>query len=222
MSVTLQGGGQPPRHAHADAHADPDRRRPTDPDPTAPPPNDIQAPSAPGGLTGDPTTTTVALTWEPANDDTGVVGYRVTRNGNLVASPGNVTWKDTARRPETTYTYTVAALDGVGNVSEETTITVVTLPDTAAPTKARDFRKVHRSGARVTFDWDPSTDNVGVVRYLVFRVGRSSPVKTTDRVEDPLPDGARRALLRPGDRRRGQPQRAVGEGPRAALTRHRG
>jgi hypothetical protein len=180
VNVTLGGGGQQPAPTPTptpDPTAQPD---PTDePDPTAPPPNDVQAPSAPGALAGEPTTTTVALTWEPASDDNGVVGYRVTRNGNLVASPGDVTWKDTGRRPETTYTYTVAALDGVGNVSDETTIIVVTLPDIAAPTRPRDFRKVGRSGARVTFDWGPSTDNVGVVRYALYRVGRSSPVKTT-------------------------------------------
>jgi hypothetical protein len=183
-TVTVQGGGQQPvptpTPAPTASPAPTPSPDPTDePDPTDPPPNDIQAPTAPGGLSGEPTTTTVSLAWEPASDDTGVVGYRVTRNGNLVASPGDVTWKDTARRPDTTYTYTVAALDGVGNVSEEATLTVVTLPDTAAPTRPTDFHKVARRGARVTFDWAPATDNVGIRRYAIYRVGRSSPVETT-------------------------------------------
>jgi hypothetical protein len=151
------------------------------PNPTPTPgPTSTPGPTAtPDGLSGNPTTTTVALAWDAATDDTGVVGYRVTRNGSLVASPSGVTWKDTARRPETSYTYTVAALDGVGNVSEESTITVVTLADTAAPSRPRHLHRVSRHGKRVTFDWSPSTDNVGVVRYAVYRVGRQSPVKRT-------------------------------------------
>ena len=35
------------------------------------------------------------------------------------------------------------------------------------------------SGAYVTFDWSPSTDNVRVVRYSVYRVGRAAPVAVT-------------------------------------------
>jgi hypothetical protein len=130
-------------------------------------------------VTGEPTTTTVALTWTPATDDTGVVGYRVTRNGTLVASPTDVTWKDTARAPETTYLYSVSALDGVGHVSQATSIEVTTLPDTTAPSKPANFHKVRRSGAYVKFNWAPSTDDVGVVRYKVYRVGRSRPVAST-------------------------------------------
>jgi hypothetical protein len=152
------------------------------PAPTADPGStgsDAQAPTPPEVVTGEPTTTTVALTWTPATDDTGVVGYRVTRNGSLVASPTDLTWKDTARAPQTAYVYSVAALDGVGNVSEATTIVVTTLPDTTGPTKPANFHKVRRSGAYVKFDWDPSTDDVGVVRYSIYRTGRARPVAST-------------------------------------------
>jgi hypothetical protein len=152
------------------------------PEPTASPGSsgsDAQAPTPPDLVTGEPTTTSVALTWTPATDDTGVVGYRVIRNGSLVASPTNVTWKDTARAPETTYHYSVAALDGVGNVSEATSIVVTTLPDTTGPTKPKNFHKVRRSGAYVKFNWAPSTDDVGVVRYYVYRTGRAKPVAST-------------------------------------------
>ena len=93
-----------------------------------------------------PTTTTVSLSWGPSTDDTGVVGYRVTRNGTLVASPAGLGWKDTARKPKTAYTYTVAALDGVGNVSSSASITVTTLADTQRPTRPPRFHKVSRSG----------------------------------------------------------------------------
>ncbi len=146
------------------------------PDPTQPAARDAQAPTAPERVTGTPTTTTVALSWTAATDDTGVVAYRVTRNGTLVATASTLAWKDTARRPRTTYTYTVAALDGVGNVGSEATVTVRTLPDTARPSTPKGFHKIARHGRYVTFDWSPSTDNVKVTKYYVYRVGRSAPV----------------------------------------------
>ena len=33
----------------------------------------------------------------------------------------------------------------------------------------------------MTFDWRASSDNVRVVKYLVFRVGRKTPVASTTR-----------------------------------------
>jgi chitodextrinase len=146
------------------------------PDPTSPPPPDTAAPTAPEQVIGVPTATTVSLSWAPATDDTGVVGYRVTRNGTLVATASDLTWKDTARAPKTVYLYTVAALDGVGNVSSEATVTVRTLADTIRPSIPKSFHRIAKSGGYVTFDWAPSTDNVKVAKYYVYRVGRSKPV----------------------------------------------
>ncbi|HYO42814.1 MAG TPA: hypothetical protein VES19_06395 [Candidatus Limnocylindrales bacterium] len=146
------------------------------PDPTVPPLNDAAAPTAPDQVTGEPTTTTVSLAWTPGSDDTGVVGYRVTRNGTLVASPTGQTWKDTARVPNTTYVYAVVALDGVGNTSSEASIAVRTLADTIRPTVPGRFRRIARAGAYVTFDWTASTDNVKVAKYAIYKVGRSTPI----------------------------------------------
>jgi chitodextrinase len=175
------------------------------PDPTQPPSSDTQAPTAPDAVTGSATTTTVSLAWDAATDDTGVVGYRVTRNGTLVASPTGLSWKDTARQPLTTYRYTVAALDGVGNVSSSASVTLATLADSAPPSRPANFHKVRRSGGYVTFDWSPSVDNVGVVKYHVYRVGRSRhvAVSTVSRIRIWTRHGARyyvRAIDKAGNR----------------------
>ncbi len=108
-----------------------------------------------------------------------MVGYRVTRNGTLVATASNVTWKDTARAPKTSYLYSVAALDDVGNVSSAAHDHGHHAADTTAPSKPANFHKVRRRGAYVKFNWAPSTDDVGVVRYMVFRTGRAKPVART-------------------------------------------
>ncbi|MFL6156681.1 MAG: hypothetical protein ACJ72D_11345, partial [Marmoricola sp.] len=68
----------------------------------------------------------------------------------LVASPTGLAWKDTARKPSTTYTYTVAALDAVGTVSSSASVTVRTLADTIRPSVPANFHRISRSGAYVT------------------------------------------------------------------------
>jgi len=82
------------------------------------PPPDTTPPSAPGTLTASGIgQTQLTLNWGAATDNVGVTGYRVTRNGT--ALPGTVTgltFTDTGLAPGTTYSYTVQALDGAGNV----------------------------------------------------------------------------------------------------------
>jgi chitodextrinase len=135
----------------------------------------------PEPLNGTPTTTTVSLGWGAATDDTGVTGYRITRNGNTVATVGGgaAGWTDTDRRPLTTYDYTVAALDGAGNASDAAALTVTTKADTSAPGRPRRVHVTHRHGRRITLAWAAAADNVGVVRYRVYRVGHDAPVAVT-------------------------------------------
>jgi PKD repeat protein len=80
---------------------------------------DSGPPAAPTGLTAQATGPTQAsLSWTAATDDTGVTGYEVYRGGALVATLGNVTsYADTGLSPNTTYSYTVRALDAAGNRS---------------------------------------------------------------------------------------------------------
>jgi chitodextrinase len=44
--------------------------------------------------------------------------------------------------------------------------------DTEKPTQPQNLRVIGRSETAITLDWDPSTDNVGVSGYIVFRDGR--------------------------------------------------
>ncbi len=83
---------------------------------------DTAPPSVPQTVTavaGGPTSATV--TWGASSDDVGVAGYDVYRDGNKVKSVGGTTtsWTDTSLSPETTYAYTVRALDAAGHVSAD-------------------------------------------------------------------------------------------------------
>lgn len=148
-------------------------------DPNAPPPPVDQPPSAPAPLSGTPATTTVSLTWGASTDDHGVTGYVVTRNGTRVATVAGTSWTDTGRAPRTTYTYGVTAVDTAANQSAATTIQVTTTADRQAPTTPRYFHRHRQSGRYVTFAWNRSSDNVKVVKYLIYRVGRSTPIAQT-------------------------------------------
>lgn len=84
-------------------------------------PADTTAPSAPSGLTaGAPSMTAVSLSWTAATDDRAVVGYRLVRDGAVL--PGLVTGTsvdDTGLSGDTTYVYTVRAVDAAGNVGAD-------------------------------------------------------------------------------------------------------
>ncbi len=110
-----------------------------------------------------------------------MTGYRITRNGSTVATVGGNagTWTDASRKPLTTYDYTVAALDAAGHKSDAATVAVTTKADTKAPGRPGRLHVTRRQGSRITLAWSAAGDNVGVVRYRIYRVGREGPVAAT-------------------------------------------
>ncbi|MEO6501468.1 MAG: fibrinogen-like YCDxxxxGGGW domain-containing protein, partial [Jatrophihabitantaceae bacterium] len=97
-------------------------------------PPDTAAPGAPGtpsstGVT--PTATT--LSWTAATDDRGVTGYQVLRDGAQVGQSGALSFTDTGLTAGTTYSYTVRAVDGAGNVGPESAAVSVTTLTEVAP-----------------------------------------------------------------------------------------
>jgi chitodextrinase len=143
-------------------------------------PPDTVPPSAPQDFVATGLTpTTVGLTWVAGTDDIAVAGYRIWRNGIAVATAAGTTWTDTGRVPNTSFTYRVATLDRAGNASNVVTATATTLRDTTAPTRPGTLlRRTYQT--RVLLSWKPrSYDNVAVARYLIYRVGRSTPVASS-------------------------------------------
>jgi chitodextrinase len=103
--------------------------------PTAPA-GDAQAPSAPGGLTvGGQTQTALTLTWAASNDNVGVSGYGVYRNGAAAGSSTAAvrSYTFTGLSCGTTYTLAVDAFDAAGNRSSRTSAPGTTTA-CAAPT----------------------------------------------------------------------------------------
>ncbi len=135
---------------------------------------DQQAPSVPGGLQAAAGNTQVTLVWNVASDNVGVTGYRVFRNGALVASPATASFKDTGLANGQSYAYGVAAVDAAGNVSPTATISATpkSSADVAAPSAPPSFSAV-AGDRQVSLSWGAASDDVGVVFYELRRDGVS-------------------------------------------------
>lgn len=146
------------------------------------PPDDTVAPTAPTSLAGTSTAATVKLTWTAGTDDQGVAGYRVSRNGVAVATVTGTTWTDTKRTPRTTYAYAVVTLDRAANPSPAASVSVLTLPDTTAPTKPLSLTAATYHATFTTLKYKAGTDDVGIVGYKIYRVGTTKAIATTTKL----------------------------------------
>ena len=79
---------------------------------------DIQAPTAPTLSSTGNTDTTIDLSWTGATDNIGITGYKVFKDATLEATLGNVsTYQVTGLAANTSYNFSVTALDAAGNES---------------------------------------------------------------------------------------------------------
>jgi hypothetical protein len=86
----------------------------SDPDLSGP---DLDAPSAPSGLSANAKRKQVALAWNVATDNVAVTGYRVWRNGSYIGQTGSNAYTDRSANLKQSNSYEVAAVDGAGNES---------------------------------------------------------------------------------------------------------
>ena len=138
---------------------------------------DTEAPASPGSLAAQATShDRVDLSWSPATDNVGVIGYEIYRDGRLLATRGTATsWSDTTVTPQTSYEYTVRALDAAGNrsaASNTAAVTTPAIPDTQAPSPPGALTAAASRHDRVDLGWGPATDNLGVTGYEVLRDGQ--------------------------------------------------
>ncbi|POA17970.1 hypothetical protein C1886_19180 [Pseudomonas sp. FW300-N1A1] len=106
------------------------------------------------------------LRWTAATDNIAVTHYVIYRNGTPV---------DTLSSEHTFYpvnetgivTYRVRAFDAAGNFADSDPLT--NNPDTLPPSKPGNLRADDIKFDSITLEWEPSTDNVRVTGYQVYR-----------------------------------------------------
>ena len=85
---------------------------------------DTTKPSVPGRpVLSNVLARSARLTWPASTDDTGVQHYIVRRNGVQIATPTSATYVDNRLAPNTSYTWTVIAVDRGFNMGPAVTIT---------------------------------------------------------------------------------------------------
>ena len=139
-------------------------------------PGDSIRPTTPGDLafTIGPDQS-VTLSWTPSMDDIGVDSYRIIQTGvdvQLVSGSENTAVITGLARG--TYWFQVQALDASGNQSFKTPSVevMVTGDDISAPSVPTDLVVTgDPAGPSLTATWTPSTDDVGVTAYAVYRNG---------------------------------------------------
>jgi fibronectin type 3 domain-containing protein len=145
-------------------------------DPAATTP-DTQPPTAPGAPTATGSPGAVSLGWVASTDNVGVTGYNVYRSTTsgftpsaaaLIGASATNSYVDTVAPG--TYFYRVTAQDAAGNVSAPSPEVAGTSspPDTTPPTAPTNVTATSAIGS-VSLSWTASTDDVGVVRYNVYR-----------------------------------------------------
>ena len=127
------------------------------------------------------------LNWPAAQDNIGVVGYKIYQGGSLIGSVDNAarSYHVSGLISATGYNFTVKAIDAAGNLSDALDLTVSTLSgssDTQAPTWPDLTASTSEAGypygsngnatnTEITFTFHKAADNVGVVGYRVYKDG---------------------------------------------------
>ncbi|WP_127530226.1 fibronectin type III domain-containing protein [Paenibacillus kobensis] len=132
---------------------------------------DTTAPSVPVMNTiPTKTETSITLTWTASTDSVGVTGYDVYNGSTLYRSVSATNVTVTGLVPNTTYRFTVKAKDGAGNVSAASTpLDVKTNADTVAPTTPTGLTIVEKANDTITLAWNPSTDNIQLSGYVIYK-----------------------------------------------------
>ncbi|MFI6079322.1 fibronectin type III domain-containing protein [Actinoplanes sp. NPDC051343] len=124
------------------------------------------------------TDTSTTLSWPAASDTVAVAGYRVLRDGAVVATApaGAAGVTVTGLAPALRYSFAVQAVDATGNATRDLLATATTTGtrDKVAPVATGTFSVAPGSAGYtwMRLTWQAATDNYGVAGYVVTANGR--------------------------------------------------
>lgn len=131
---------------------------------------DTSSPSVPTSLKASSVTETeVSLTWIASSDNVKVKGYEVFCDGIKAGTTTKTSYTGKNLLPGTSYTYTIKAVDIVGNMSGSSNpLKVTALKDLQAPTAPTKLKVNSVKGSSVSLSWTASTDNIKVKGYFIY------------------------------------------------------
>ena len=133
---------------------------------------DSQAPTTPTGLASSSITSSgFVVTWNASTDNIGVTGYKLYLNGTFQSNYSGTTATLSGLTQATVYSVKIAAYDGAGNLSAQSTalsVTTSSSTDTQAPTVPTGLASSNITSSGFIITWTASTDNVGVTGYNLY------------------------------------------------------
>ncbi len=116
------------------------------------------------------THTTIFLNWDESNDNTGVVQYRIYRDGIEIGSFNGTSYVDSGLASGNIYGYEIKAEDKAGNLSEASVrLNVTTLASSDTPPTMPASSYFFLSEDIVNLKWTASIDDDGIKGYEVLR-----------------------------------------------------
>ena len=134
---------------------------------------DLQAPAAPQNLTVTALGwNSFQLAWNASSDNVGVAYYDIYRDGVRYATSTETVFCDSNLPELRTFQYFIVAIDQAGLTSSTSNVVAVSTgsaPDTIPPTVPQKVNAVPQSASSIAVSWEASKDNVGVVKYKIYR-----------------------------------------------------
>ena len=144
--------------------------------------SDIEAPSKVTGLAASEISAgMVHLVWNASEDNVGVIGYEVYRNGEKLVTTGRTEYIDRSVSPDESYSYQVFAFDKERNYSDGSEqLNIRAAIDTEAPSVPQNIKFSAVTGSALTLSWSASMDNIGTAGYAIYR-DNEEIARTADR-----------------------------------------
>src|SRR5439155_12444226 len=128
----------------------------------------------------------LTLAWSAATDNVGVTGYRVYRDGALVASPTSTSVAITELSASTLYAFTVAALNAAGNASAQSAPVSATTPAPAATPAPGDlglYFKFDEASGTAAADVSGNNNTGALLGGAAFAAGRVNNALSLDGID---------------------------------------
>jgi chitodextrinase len=128
----------------------------------------------------------IHVRWGASEDNVGVAGYDVSRDGQAhVRGAKDTSLRDAELHPGVRYCYAVRAVDAAGNRSPASQPACATTPDLTPPSAPGRPAATSVSSAQMYVAWDPSHDDVGVTGYELYRGSHLVARVTGTRAREP-------------------------------------
>lgn len=147
---------------------------------------DTEKPSKPENLKGIATQSSVALSWSASTDNIRVSHYNIYKNNQLVGTSTTTNYTVTNLLPDTTYSFTIEAVDAAGNRSTPSDSLIVKTHATTLEVPSAPTHLVVKSVTQntVTLSWTANDPKEEVAGYAIYRNGVYVAKSTTPYLVD--------------------------------------